>query len=77
MFGPDPFDAHTAAVLAVGIDPPPQWSELLARFQAYAFGDPECSMDARLATAVCVGDDDTATPRAGPRRGRRHAAGAR
>jgi hypothetical protein len=53
----DPFDSHVADVTAIGIDPPAQWSELLARHQAYTNLDAR-SMAQRLADAVIDGAGD-------------------
>ena len=50
----DPLDAHTTAVGALGIEPPPAWTELLARLQAYT--DLDSPTADRLAAAVIDGD---------------------
>src|SRR6476660_736476 len=60
----DPLDTHVAAVLALGIDPPAEWSELLARYTAYPRLDRPIAQ--RLADAVIDGAEDIDSLRAAP-----------
>ena len=59
----DPLDTHVAAVLALGIDPPPEWIEVRARFDSFL--DMASPTLALLTDAVIDGaDDDIAALRA-------------
>lgn len=62
FFDQHPLDAHIGAVVATGIDPPPEWTQLRARLEHYLTAP--SPIITRLADAVITDTEDTASLRA-------------